>query len=151
MARVLLVDDDPGAHDTIHPILRLARHECAGALTGREGIRIAKEYGPDVVLVDIRLPDISGIEVIAALRKEMPLVACIAMTSHMLYEYATEALRAGACDWLEKPAWEEEILSAVKKALCRRASAGGARSRSRTLRAARLHTTCRDFGGIHQF
>ena len=113
MARVLLVDDDPGVHDTIGPFLRHARHEFRSAMTGREALDIARDFDPDVALVDIKLPDISGVEVIRVLQQEMPWVASVAITGVFLYENATEALNAGACAWLDKPVWGEEILEAM--------------------------------------
>ena len=84
MARVLLVDDDPGAIATIGPLLRLAHHEFAGALTGRDGVRLASEFDPDVALIDLSLPDISGIEVMRALRVHTPWTACVVITGQPL-------------------------------------------------------------------
>jgi ActR/RegA family two-component response regulator len=117
MAEVLLVDDDPITIDTLGALLRLASHDVTTALTGREAIRIAKEVEPDVAFVDLKLPDVSGIDVIQTLRSESPSTACVVVTGYPTFEYAIEAIRVGACDWLQKPVLGDDILRAVKCAL----------------------------------
>lgn len=122
MARVLLIDDDPGTVDTFGTILRAARHDVAGARTAGEGLTIARQFDPDVAVIDLRLPDRSGIETTIALREDVPSVACIVTTGYWSREAMREALRAGACDWLDKPVFDDALLDAVKRAVVGRRS-----------------------------
>ena len=72
MARILLIDDDDVCLDITGRLLRLRGYEFSGARTGGDGLRIAREWHPDVALVDLRLPDTSGIDVLAKLKVDSP-------------------------------------------------------------------------------
>jgi CheY-like chemotaxis protein len=120
MSRVLLVDDNADSHDTFSSVMRHAGYPFAGALTGARSLQLAHEFTPNVAFVNVRLPDIPGPDVISVLRHQTPWLSCIAISEHFLYEYARAALRAGACDWLEKPLSREDILAAVGRALIER-------------------------------
>jgi DNA-binding response OmpR family regulator len=117
MARILLVDDDPGTVDTMGRVLRLAHHDFVGAMTAADGIRIAATFDPDIAAVDLHLPDASGFDVVRRLAFDLPRVACMIITGYWSREAMQEGIRAGVCDWLDKPVFAEELLRAIKRVL----------------------------------
>jgi len=119
MSRVLLIDDDPVAVETLGRLLRLAGHHVAGELRGRDGLQTAEAFAPDVAAIDLALPDISGIDVLRIFGRRFPSVACIIVTAFGSWECTIEAMRAGACDWLNKPVSEEDLSQAFERALVR--------------------------------
>lgn len=124
---VLLIDDDPGVLTTVKPILQLAGHQVAAESTGRQGIHAARSFQPEVALVDLRLPDASGLRIISELRAAQPAVRCVVVTGFATMSSALEAMRHGACDYLEKPVFESALVAAVEKAAAsRRGSRNGA-------------------------
>lgn len=116
MTRVLLVDDDAGIRATVGAILRLNGHPVSAASTARRGIDVARTFHPDVALVDLRLPDASGLDVVSELRVIRPSVRCVIVTGFADVTSAVDAIRRGACDYLQKPVGEADILAAVSRA-----------------------------------
>ncbi len=94
------------------------------AENGEEALRMCREYVPDVVITDITMPVMSGIELLRCLRAEMPSVQVILLTCHTEFDYAKEALKEGAVDYLLKVTLEtEELQAALEKARSRIQSA----------------------------
>lgn len=120
MARVLLIDDDETCLDLTGHLLKFHNYEFRGALRGNDGLRLAREWKPDVALVDLFLPDVPGIEVLAQLEKESPETVRVIFSGYATFDLAVEAMRVGACDCLTKPAFENDIVTAVERALARR-------------------------------
>ena len=119
MARILLIDDDATALDTVGTLLRHRKYEFDGALSGEDGLRVAFENRPDVALVDLRLPDMSGIDVLAHLADSCPTTALMMFTGFATVDATVDAMRLGVCDCLVKPVFEDEIVVAVERALAR--------------------------------
>jgi ActR/RegA family two-component response regulator len=117
MARILLIDDDEVCLDITGRLLQLHGHEFSGARTGEEGLRVAHAWKPDVALVDLRLPDLSGIDVLAQLKAYCPGTSRVMFSGFATLETAVDAMRLGVCDCLTKPAFEEDIVAAVERAL----------------------------------
>ena len=120
MARILLIDDDEVCLDITGRLLRVHGYEFSGASTGLDGLRVAREWKPDLALVDFRLPDTSGLDVLAELRIASPETLCVLFSGYATLELAVDAMRLGVCDCLTKPAFEEDIIAAVDRALARR-------------------------------
>ncbi len=116
--KLLLVDD----HAVVRTGLRMLLEEhgdvtiVGEAGTAREGIEAATRLKPDVVLMDIGLPDISGIEAARELKRQSPDVAIVALTIHEDAEYFFKMLDAGATGYVPKRAAPEELLSAIDAA-----------------------------------
>lgn len=117
MSRILLIDDDSVTIDTLRHFLQLEGHDVVGALTGHDGVRMAREFDTDVAAIDLDLPDITGIDVLRELQRHTPWIACFIVTGFGSWHATIEAMRAGACDWLNKPVSGEDMLKAVKRAL----------------------------------
>lgn len=115
--RVLVVDDHPVVREGLRAVLEV-RADClvvGEAADGREGIERYERLRPDVAIVDIRLPGVGGIEVIAAIRRLDPDAKIIAMTSYSGDVELRRALDAGALGLLLKGAPGEEVAKAVRR------------------------------------
>jgi len=116
--RLLLVDD----HEVVRTGLRMLLESHANlvivgeASTGEQAIALAEKLAPQVVLMDITLPDISGIEVTRILRKIHPEIAIVALTIHEDEQYFFEMLKAGATGYVPKRAAPEDLISAIEAA-----------------------------------
>lgn len=115
MARVLIVDDDPGTVQTFALILKLATHTSSVAVTGAEGLSLAMTNQHDVILVDLRLPDISGLEFLAELRSTSAGAPVIMISAFATTATRAAAMRLGAVEFLDKPIDETTLLNLVKK------------------------------------
>jgi DNA-binding NarL/FixJ family response regulator len=113
--RVLLVDDHPVVRAGLR-LLLAAGEELAvigEAETGREGVRMAAELMPDVAVVDLGLPDISGLDVTRAIRASLPTIRILIVTMYDEEEYVLGVLEAGADGYLLKQSPGEELRNAV--------------------------------------
>lgn len=115
--RVLIVDDERFFREMIGEVLGKAEIAYAAAASGEEALAAAKDPQVGVVILDIQLPDLNGIEVFRRLRELRPDLRVIILSAHTEQEYVLEALRLGACDYLAKPIHEEELVLAVRRAL----------------------------------
>jgi ActR/RegA family two-component response regulator len=115
MSRILLVDDDALTMDLTGRLLQSEGYEVTWAPTGRQGIDFCTEPPADFVVIDFRLPDISGIKVLEEIRKRTPATACIISTGFASLEMAVEALRLGAVDFLTKPLFVDDLIAAIQR------------------------------------
>lgn len=115
--RLVLIDDHRFVRNGLRTMLEAAGHEVVGeAGSGREGVRVAAELRPDVVLLDVGLPDRSGVEVVADLVESAPDARVVMMSASGRSEDVVQALGSGAVAYLLKDAPVEEILEAVRAA-----------------------------------
>jgi two-component system response regulator AtoC len=118
MDGVLVIDDEKNIRALLAKVLAQDQVEVYSAGTGAEGMQMADEHEPDVVLLDLRLPDTSGLEVLRALKTRHPEAIVIMMTAFGQVESAVEAMKSGATDYLEKPFDRlEKLRMAVGRAL----------------------------------
>lgn len=115
--RVLVIDDDHGIGDCVELLLQRAGHDCVVARKGLEGLAHLKAGGFDLVITDLRLPDASGLDIVAAAKEQHPEIQVIMMTSYSSVESAIEALRRGANDYVIKPFDNDDFLFSVERAL----------------------------------
>jgi two-component system invasion response regulator UvrY len=117
--RILLVDDHPAVSQRIGELLAgsVPDAEVVSAVSGEEGLSLAWTQPFDLVLLDLRLPGRSGIEILKELRAIKPLLPVIIVSSLPDSPYATLARRAGAIDFVTKSALVQELGRAVKSAL----------------------------------
>jgi DNA-binding NarL/FixJ family response regulator len=114
--RILLVDDHTLIRAGIHSLLQnVSGVEVVGeASDGREALRLAGAYRPDVVLMDIAMPGLNGLDATARLVKKLPGVNVIILSMHVNEEYILQALRAGATGYMLKGADTAELEIAIK-------------------------------------
>jgi len=111
--KVLILDDDEGTRQTFERILYVHGIQAMSATTGKEGIELAKLVNFDLVLIDLRLTDMSGTEVMAALRN-LCSARLVLMSAFLTVQTVVEAMKLGAVDVLEKPLDTERLLAAVR-------------------------------------
>ncbi|HEX5758525.1 MAG TPA: sigma-54 dependent transcriptional regulator [Thermoanaerobaculia bacterium] len=115
--RVLLVEDRDSLRRMLEHALAGEGYEVTAAATGGEGVRAARERAFDLVLTDLKLPDLSGLEVLAAARAAQPRVPVVVLTGYGTVAAAVEAMKLGAYDFLEKPVELEDLLRLVEGAI----------------------------------
>jgi DNA-binding NarL/FixJ family response regulator len=117
--RVLIVDDHALARAGMRMLLAGARQlEIVGeAADGRDALILCRRLRPDLVLMDVRLPDMDGLAATRAIRIAQPEIRVLLITMYEAPEYASEALRAGAAGYLLKGASRREVLAALHRAL----------------------------------
>lgn len=115
-ARVLIVDDERFYREALREALSQAGIECDSAAEADEALERLREPGFGVVLLDVRLPGTSGIEVLRKLRAEGSAARVVILSAHTEQETVLEALRLGAFDYLAKPFHDEEVVLAVRRA-----------------------------------
>jgi two-component system response regulator AtoC len=103
MDSVLVIDDERNIRTLVARVLGEDQVEVHTSATGKEGLELADEVSPDLVLLDLRLPDTDGIQVLRELRSRHPEVAVIIITAFGQVESAVAAIKSGATDYLEKP------------------------------------------------
>ena len=101
--RVLLVDDEPIIHETIGDYLAELGHAVDGVRDGSSGIKAIEEGDYDLALVDIRMPGMDGLSLLARVQETQPELSIVIITGHGDMETAIQALRLGAADFLPKP------------------------------------------------
>lgn len=115
--RVLVVDDERFFREAIRDLLESEGIELRLAATAAEALEAADDPSIGVVVLDIQLPDQSGLAVLRTLRERRPALRVVMLSAHTDQEYVLEALRLGACDYLAKPLHEEEVKLSVRRAL----------------------------------
>jgi two-component system NtrC family response regulator len=114
--RILVVDDEPAQRELVAGFLRKQGFEVALAGDGKDAVARFKAEPFDLVLTDQRMPGLSGVELIAALRTVTPEAAVIVMTAYGTIETAVAAIKAGAADYLTKPLNLDELLHRIRTA-----------------------------------
>jgi two-component system, NtrC family, response regulator HydG len=120
MPRILVIDDDGAARDSVCRLLSAAGHTVHAASTGEEGLEAARGGTFDVVLSDLQMPGLSGLDVLKRLRDSHVDSVFIVMTGFGTFESAVEAMRLGAVDFMQKPFVRDELLMRVRAAADRR-------------------------------
>jgi len=114
---VLIVDDEIVLVEHLESFLRLEGYQAVGVHDGVEARRVLSELFPDVVLIDVKLPDVDGITLMTELREQHPSARYIIMTGYSSIRAAVKAMRQGAFDYLTKPFEPDKLLLSVANAL----------------------------------
>jgi DNA-binding NtrC family response regulator len=119
---VLLVDDEPEFLETLVKRLKKRKLEVYSATGGKEALNTLKETPVDVVVLDVKMPDMDGIETLREIKQLRPSVEVIMLTGHANVEVAIQGMELGAFDYLMKPMDIDELLyklqDAYKKKWC---------------------------------
>lgn len=112
--RLLIVDDHPGFRAQARALLAAAGYQVVGeAADGESGVRVARSLSPDVVLLDVQLPDVSGFEVIRQIHGEPDPPAIVLISSRDVSDYGSRVGRSGACGFIAKAELSAQTLEAV--------------------------------------
>jgi len=118
--KILIVDDDPQIRSLLAERLKFHQYRVLTAEDGEEGLDKFRKEGADVVLLDLMMPRLDGIETLNRMKKEEPEALVIMLTAFGTIEKAVEAIKRGACDFIPKPCEPEHILLTIQKALERK-------------------------------
>jgi two-component system response regulator AtoC len=114
--RILVVDDEENIRIVLRTLLRRNGYEVEAAASGEEALALVESFGPDVVLTDVRMPKMGGLDLLSTLRAKNHPATVIVMSAYGNVELAIEAMQAGAYDYLQKPFKPEEVVLLLRKA-----------------------------------
>ena len=115
--RILVVDDEPVICKACSLSLSDQGHEVHTRMTGKSGQEAIREGAYDLILLDMKLPDLDGMEILKEVRRTTPGVYVVIMTGYSTVQNAIEAMQSGAFDYLAKPFTDDELLFTVKKVM----------------------------------
>jgi signal transduction histidine kinase len=118
--KILIIDDEEVVLDSCTEILRGSQYELATASNGSLGLEMIKEYQPDVVFVDLKMPGIPGLEVLERIQTYDPCIVTVVITGFATIDSAVDAMKLGAHDFLPKPFTPDEFRLITRRALERR-------------------------------
>ncbi|MBL7119586.1 MAG: PAS domain S-box protein [Dehalococcoidia bacterium] len=117
---ILIVDDDPKVRKTLSDILNAKGYAPTTAGQGKTALDMVKEQAPDVILIDLKLEDMPGLEVMAKIRKHSPGTECIVLTGYATQASAIEAVNLGAYGYVQKPCDMDQLLAMIHRAIEKR-------------------------------
>jgi two-component system nitrogen regulation response regulator NtrX len=117
MSHILIVDDERPILSSVGGVLKDEGYEVSTAETGVDALRMVKEAAPDLVLLDVWMPGMDGLEALARMRESNPDAAVIVMSGHGSIDTAVKAVKLGAYDFIEKPLSLDKLSLSVKNAL----------------------------------
>src|SRR3984957_5479273 len=116
-ANILIVDDDNEIRELLSQILQRNNYTVQQAKDGAALKEIYGRFQPDLVLLDYKLPDATGLDLLPVIKKEWPEAEVIMLTGHASYDVAVEATKRGAFHFAEKPFDPESLLNLIKRAM----------------------------------
>ena len=144
MCNILIIDDEKAIRKTLSEILSYEGYKIEEASDGEEGLKKFRDKTYDVVLCDIKMPKLDGLEFLDKARDTNPDVPVIMISGHGTIETAVEATKIGAQSFLEKPITMVKLLKAVEAGLSRTNGAGGARKPGSTMVTSALRGIFKD-------
>lgn len=114
--KVLLVDDEQEFLDALAERMRLRDIDVSATVSAREALRRVEEESFDAIVLDLKMPEMEGLEVLKAIKKKRPEVQVILLTGHGTVQKGVEAMKLGAIDFLEKPADLEALMEKIHEA-----------------------------------
>jgi DNA-binding NtrC family response regulator len=115
MKKILVIDDEPIIRISCERTLAPEGYEVRTASGGREGLTFLEQENFGLVILDLKMPDIDGIEVLNAIREKWPETKVIMISGYSTVDTAVQALRQGAFNFIEKPFTPDTLISAVKE------------------------------------
>ncbi len=115
--RVLVVDDEDIVRTSCSRALSPEGYEVKLAKNGYDGLKMIEEDKFDIVLTDLKMPDMDGIEVLRRIKEEWPDVEVIIITGYQTVDTAVKSIKLGAFDYIEKPFTPDALIAAVTKAM----------------------------------
>src|ERR1700687_2431133 len=116
MRRVLVVDDEESIRIVLKTLLKKHGYDVEVAESGEAALGLLDSFGPDVILTDVRMPKMGGMDLLATLKAKQYPATVIVMSAYGNIDLALEAMKAGAYDYVGKPFKPDEVVLALKKA-----------------------------------
>jgi two-component system sensor histidine kinase/response regulator len=120
MHRILIIDDEEVVLDSCREILRGNDYSITTALNGEQGLKLLQEFNPDLVFIDLKMPGMSGLEVLAEIREFDPNIVTVVITGFATISSAVDAMKLGTLDFLPKPFTPDEFRLITRRALEKR-------------------------------
>ncbi|HEX5632451.1 MAG TPA: response regulator, partial [Gemmatimonadales bacterium] len=115
--RILVIDDEGAIRDSLRMILEYEDYQFVGAASGQEGLALVQRERPDLVLLDIKMPGMDGMEVLRKLHALDETLPIVMISGHGTTATAVDAIRSGATDFLDKPLSSERVIVTLQNAL----------------------------------
>src|SRR6185436_12613016 len=122
MAEILVVDDDQAVATAFERFLKHEGHVCTLASNGEDALRLAGERDPDLVVMDIKMPGVDGLQTLQQLRSRFPDLYIVMMTAYGTSQTSIDAIRAGAFEYLTKPLDLDQLRGVIRQALAAKES-----------------------------
>jgi DNA-binding NtrC family response regulator len=119
--RILIVDDEKDFTESLAERLALRDYDVSTSFSGEEALEKLKTYNLDVVILDVQMPGLDGIETLREIKRIKPLTEVIMLTAHATVETAIKGMQLGALDYLMKPCDNEELVSKIERGYERKA------------------------------
>ena len=116
MRRVLVVDDEENLRLVLRTFLKRHGYEVEVADNGETALELVESFGPDVIITDVRMPRMGGLDLLATLKAKGNEATVIVMSAYGNVDLAIDAMKAGAYDYVHKPFKNEEVVLALRKA-----------------------------------
>lgn len=113
---VLIIDDETGILDTLRILLKKEGFEVSVAQGGKAGLEALRSVSPDIVLTDVRMPQVTGLDILQAVKEFDPMTPVLLMTAQASLQSAIQAVNAGAFYYLQKPFANDELLAILRRA-----------------------------------
>ena len=114
--RVFIVDDEDDFRETIVKRLNARKIQAEGAASGIKALEVLKEKDFDVIVLDVKMPDMDGIEILRHIKQMKPEIEVIMLTGHASVEFGLKGMQLGAFDYVRKPAPLNELLDTLGQA-----------------------------------
>lgn len=131
---VYVVDDDPSIRRSLERLFRSVGHECISFGSATEFLQSSRRDAPACLVLDVRLPGLSGLDLQQEMAEANVLIPIVFLTGHGGVPLSVRAMKAGAVDFLTKPFHEQDLLDAVRQAICRDGEARRQRAETSSLR-----------------
>lgn len=115
--RVLFVDDEPGLVTAVVRRLHIRKIDAVGVTSSLDALRVVDEGRFDVAVLDVRMPDIGGLDILRRFRDKHPDMAVVLLSGHGSVESFEEGARLGAFDYLQKPVEIEDLVAVIRRAM----------------------------------
>ncbi len=139
MIKILLVDDERSVLNLLRHFITSPEMEIVAATqSSEEALELASQLRPDVVISDIRMPELSGLDMVRQMKERYPDMDFIMISGYQDFEYAYHALKLGVTEYLLKPIRQSELLEALEKLMEKRREGSGAREITQTARRQRI-------------
>ena len=119
--RVLLVDDEEEFVDALAQRLEVRDFDVTTALSGADALERTEDTEIDLVILDVQMPGVDGLEVLREIKQRKPLIEVIMLTGHATVQTAIDGMKLGAYDFLLKPTETEELVEKINRAFSRKA------------------------------
>lgn len=119
--RVLIVDDEEDFRDTLMKRLQKRNLDVSGAENGEKALEMVDKFLYDVIILDVKMPGIDGIETLREIKKRKPLIEVILLTGHASVESGIEGMKLGAFDYVMKPADFDKLVDKMHQAYNKKA------------------------------